>query len=103
VPSDLPTHVTLTAATVATVVLNGTLQSVDVWNQSSSAVAYVRADGVNPTVAGDFCQPVMPIGSAYRCHVRAPIDVSGNTVTLKFISSATPTLSIVPCTCTDLS
>lgn len=98
-PSDLPTHVTLTAATVATVVLNGTLQHVDVWNQSSTAVAYVRADGVNPTVGGDFCYPVMPIGSAYRCCLRGAIDPGGATVTLKFISSATPTLSIVPCSC----
>jgi hypothetical protein len=102
VPSDLPTHVTLTASTVATVVINGTVTHVDVWNQSSSAVAYVRADGVNPTVGGDFCTPVMPIGSAFRCHVRVPIDVAGNTTTLKFISSATPTLSIVPCTCDGL-
>lgn len=95
--NDLPTHVTLTANTVATVVINGNFPRLDVFNQTASTVVYARGDGTDPTVAGDKCYPVFAVPAEDTDVPTAP-NVDGTT-TIKLISSGTPTVSILACDC----
>lgn len=92
--NDLPTHVTLTAATVATVTVNGNFSCLHLLNQTASTVVYARGDGTNPTVAGDQCWPVLPVAEGTCVSVAPAVD---GTTSVKLISSGTPTVSVLPC------
>lgn len=83
-------HPTLTAATVASVTItSGGAHHVTVTNHDSAAAVYFTVDGSTPTVAGDDTYFVGPASSA-----SVPADY-GQALTVKLISSATPTVSVV--------
>ncbi len=92
-------HGTLVAATVATVVVTASratgainqigLPGIEVVNRSGSAEIYFTVDGSTPTVGGEDCH-VLP---AAICAMSVP--GVGSTVTVKLISSGTPTYSVV--------
>ena len=76
---------TLTISTVASVAVSvdafGPGNQVGVLNRSSTGVIWVRTDGVDPTVAGDNCFPVL----SYRAF---NVPAGGTEVTIKLISDA---------------
>lgn len=82
-------HITLVAATVATVNLAVNASRVEVVNRSGSAEVYFTVNGATPTVGGDDTH-VLPaaIGS-----VEVPDEIGGDVV-VKLISSGTPTVSV---------
>lgn len=92
-PSDLPTTVTLTAATVATVIVNGSYNSLDVINHTAGTVVWARGDGANPAIAADESWPVFPV-PAGDTDVPTTTDAGGVTTTIKLISAGTPTVTI---------
>lgn len=82
-------HVTLTAATVATVTLESDYNNVEIVNVDGAAAVYVTIDGTTPTVAGDDTI-VLPaaIGS---------VELEPQTATatvVKLISAGTPKVSV---------
>ena len=84
-----PKHVTLTAATVATVnVDNQYFSNVEVVNVDGVAAVYFTTDGTTPTVGGDGAH-VLPaaIGGV---DVRAAV----TPIVVKLISSGTPKVSV---------
>jgi hypothetical protein len=79
-------HGTLTAATVATVTLTTTgdsIETVEVLNRSGGAEIYFRTDGTAPTVGGDDCE-VLPASIGGVEVSVAPQE----SLTVKLISSA---------------
>jgi hypothetical protein len=85
-----PTHVTLGAATVATVTLDDAYYNdVEVLNVDGAAAVYYTVDNGNPTVEGNGCN-VLPaaIGG-----LTTPCREDG-TVTVKLISAGTPKVSV---------
>lgn len=96
--ASLPTHVTLVAATVSTVAVDGRHSCLHLFNQTSGTVVYARGDGTNPVVAADLNYPVFAIPAEGTC-IPTAIDSGGTTTTIKLISSGTPTVSILRCDC----
>lgn len=97
--ATLPTHITLTAATVATVAVDGQFTHLYVMNQTAGTVAYARGDGAAPAVAADMNYPIFPVPAEGTSVPTMTVD--GATTVIKFISSGTPTLSIFECDCDD--
>jgi hypothetical protein len=84
-------HGTLTASTVATVVVDAfdaieeQQASLMVFNVDGTAAIYYTLDGSTPTVAGDNTR-VLPAAICSRSHHRR----TGDQVTVKLISAGTP-------------
>lgn len=83
-------HVTLTAATVATVTLDADFNNVEVVNVDGTAAVYFTLDGDDPTVAGDDTY-VLPaaVGS-----VEMPVHNWSAATSVKLISSGTPKVAV---------
>lgn len=97
---SLPTHVTLTADTVATLDINGAWANLHYISSPSGTIAYARNDGTAPTttpVDGDW--PVFPSPADWECIPSTPTSLTTTTVKLK--STGTPTVHIKQCTCDD--
>lgn len=88
-------HGTLTAATVATVTVDGPFGSLVVVNHGSDAIylthGKVAGDVVAPTVAGNDTD-VVPAGGAWAAD---PIVNHDQTHTVKLISSGAPAYSVL--------
>ena len=82
-------HATLTAATVDTVTLDQPIGWVEVLNRDASAVIYVTANGVDPTVAGNDTLAV-PAGQK----LILPTQREFGAATVKLISSAAAAYSV---------
>lgn len=84
-----PQHVTLVAATVATLTFDEDFPEVEVMNVTGTSPVYFRFDGTNPTVGGAGCHVVPAIAGTT---VRRKPRTSGATV-VKLISAGTPSVS----------
>ncbi len=86
-----PQHVTLVAATVATVTLDRGASRVEVLNVDGAAAVYFSLDRTEPTVAGNGFH-VLPaaIGSLEV----SPAGAGDSISVIKLISSGTPKVSV---------
>lgn len=87
-------HGTLTANVVTTVTLTHVSEKVSVVNRSGAAEIYfnvytVGAAPADPTVGGDDCYVLPATSSVYD------VSVGSASVTVKLISSGTPTFSVL--------
>ena len=83
-------HVTLVAATVATVNLVNNAGRVEVTNRDGAAAVYFTVDGSTPTVEGDDTH-VVP---AVIDRVEVVDETAGTTSVVKLISAGTPKVSV---------
>jgi hypothetical protein len=97
---NLPTHVTLTANTVATVDINGAWGRLHYVTEPSATMVFVRNDGTAPTTTPvDLDWPVFPSPAEWECIPSSPTSLTTTTVKLK--STGTPTVHIKQCDCDD--
>jgi hypothetical protein len=97
---NLPTHVTLTANTVATVDINGAWGRLHYVTEPSATIVFVRNDGTAPTTTPvDLDWPVFPSPAEWECIPSSPTSLTTTTVKLK--STGTPTVHIKQCDCDD--
>jgi hypothetical protein len=82
-------HVTLTAATVATITLDGDYDNVEIINVDGAAAAYFTADGSTPAVGatGSIVLPAAINGLSLQPYGSGP-------TTIKVISAGTPRISV---------
>lgn len=90
--ANLPTHVTLTANAVMTVIVAGNYSSLDLTNHTAGSVAWARGDGADPAALADESWPVFPVPYP---DTDIPVRTNGDgTTTIKLISTGTPTVTI---------
>lgn len=83
-------HATLVADTVTTKTFTSGLPTVEVYNIEADAdLVYFTVDGVAPTVGGTNCYVVGPASA-----LEVDEESGGSTITVKLISSGTPTVSV---------
>lgn len=86
-----PQHLTLSAASVASLTFDSDFSTVEVMNVDGAAAVYVSVDGsTSPTVAGTGFH-VVP--AAVGAALELPVLTNGNTV-VKLISAGTPRVSV---------
>ena len=85
-----PHHLTLVAATVATVEFTQNFGRIEVLNRDGAAEVYFTVDGSTPTVGGDNCQ-VLPAAIGY---LTVDDGTRGVPSVVKLISAGTPKVSV---------
>jgi hypothetical protein len=97
--SDLPSTVTLTSNTVATVTANGVFSALHVMPLATGQVVYARGDGVDPVKEADLNHCAPPIPAEATCVPTAP--ASASTTAIKLISATAGAVHISVCDCED--
>lgn len=93
--TDLPTTVTLTTSTVATLTADGVHSALYVRPLATGQVVYCRGDGVDPVAGAElnYCAPPIP-AEATRVPVAA---VSATTSELRLISATAGDVYVSAC------